>query len=67
MYYSLPKRLLAGLLYGVETSFLQLVWEDAETTQQISVLVLLPSGIGENDLQDYKVEDEGRTLVIVVS
>ena len=32
-----------------------------------SVLVLLPSGIGENDLQDFKVEDEGRTLVIVVS
>ena len=47
--------------------FLQSVWEDAETNQHLSVIVLLPSGVGETDLQDYKVEDEGRTLVIVVS
>jgi len=67
MYYPLPKRLLAGLLHGVEMSFLQFVWEDAETTQHLSVIVLLNSGMGETDLEDYKVEDEGRTLVIVVS
>ena len=47
--------------------FLQSVWEDAETTLHLSIIVLLPSGVGEEDLQDYKVEDEGRTLVIVVS
>ena len=47
--------------------YLQSSWDDADTTQHLSVIVLLPSGIGEDDLLDYKVEDEGRTLVVVVA
>jgi len=47
--------------------YLQSTWEDTETTHYLSVIVLLPGGVSEQDLLDYKVEDEGRTLVVVVA
>jgi hypothetical protein len=41
-------------------------WCDEQRTSHLTVVVILPSGVGEEDVESMRVEDDGTVLVITM-